>query len=45
MNKKLELLELNGQVYISFGYNDEDELLEIELDDGKGENNCGKSFR
>lgn len=38
--KKLELLEINGQVYISFGYNEEDELLEIELDveDGRDKN-------
>ncbi len=32
MKKKLELLEIGGQVYISFGYNEEDDLLEIELD-------------
>ena len=38
--KKLELLEINGQVYISFGYNEEDELLEIEFDveDGRDKN-------
>ena len=30
--KKLDLLEMNGQVYISFGYIFEDDLLEIELE-------------
>ncbi len=39
--KKLELIEVDGQVYICFGY-DEDELLEIELDDKKGRDKDGR---
>ena len=39
--KKLELIEIDGQVYIYFGY-DEDELLEIELDDKKGRDKDGR---
>ena len=31
----LDLIEMDGQVYISFGYDDDDDLLEIELDDNK----------
>ena len=31
----LDLVEVDGQVYISFGYDDDDDLLEIELDDNK----------
>ena len=33
--EKLDLIEMDGQVYISFGYDDDDDLLEIELDDNK----------
>lgn len=32
MNKKIEMLEVNGQVYLEFGYDEEDELLLLEFD-------------
>jgi hypothetical protein len=32
ITKELEMIERQGQVYIMFGYDDSDELLELEVD-------------
>jgi len=32
ITKELEMIERQGQVYIMFGYDESDELLELEVD-------------